>query len=260
MACRLAAGGVIFLCPTFMWKDPQSILSRLIVDKETFDANGTRLQVTGTISLPEAAYIRQLIIENEFRTCLETGVAYGASTVAICSALSALEQSGKAVRHYGADPCQRDVYGGAAIAALKECGLEHIFELCETPSHLALPKLLERGVSVDFAFIDGMHTFDYTLIDLFFCDKLLRPGGILCVHDMNLPSKKKAINYLTRYRSYVRLKALRKSLSSRAGAALKEALRFAPGSSWNYLTTVEPMLVLKKVAHFEPDWDFYARL
>lgn len=174
-----------------MSKDPQDILSRLIVDKETFDDNGTRLQVTGTISLPEAGYIRQLIMENEFRTCLETGVAYGASTVAICSALSLLEQDGREVRHYGVDPCQSEVYGRAAIAALKECGLEDIFELCETPSHVALPKLIELGVSTDFAFIDGMHTIDYTLIDLFFCDKLLRPGGILCIHDMNLPSKKK---------------------------------------------------------------------
>lgn len=62
-----------------------------------------------------------------------------------------------------------------------------------------LPKVIERGVTVDFAFIDGMHTFDYTLIDLFFCDKLLRPGGIMCVHDMNLPGKKRALSYLMKY-------------------------------------------------------------
>ncbi|HXU37551.1 MAG TPA: class I SAM-dependent methyltransferase [Blastocatellia bacterium] len=242
-----------------MPKDPQLILERLIRDRETYDAKGNRLEVTGTISLPEAQYIRDLIVENNFRTCVETGVAYGASTVAICSALAAVEDKGADVKHYGVDPCQFEIYGGAAMAVLRECGLERCFELCEGPGHLMLPKLIERGVTIDFAFIDGMHTFDYTMIDLFFCDKLLRVGGILCVHDMNMPSKKKAVSYLMKYRKYARVKSLRRPFRERVGSALKEALNFAPGQSLSYLTTVEPMLVLKKVAFFEPGWDFYTR-
>ncbi len=243
-----------------MPKDPQLILERLIRDRETYDVNGNRLDVTGTISLPEAGYIRDLIIENGFRTCLETGVAYGASTVAICSGLAAVEDKGGSVKHYGVDPCQFEVYGGAAVAALREGGLERSFQLCEGPAHLMLPKLIERGVTIDFAFIDGMHTFDYTMIDLFFCDKLLRVGGILCVHDMNMPSKKKAVSYLMKYRKYARVKTLRRPFLKRAGSALKEALNFAPGQSLSYLTTVEPMSAFKKVAFFEPGWDFYARV
>lgn len=243
-----------------MPKDPQLILERLICDRETYDTNGNLLQVTGTISLLEAQYIRDLIIENGFRTCLETGVAYGASTVAICSALSEVEVQGVPVKHYGVDPCQLQVYGGAAIAALRDCGLERVFELCEGPGHLMLPRLVERGVTIDFAFIDGMHTFDYTMIDLFFCDKLLRVGGILCVHDMNMPSKKKALSYLMKYRKYARLKSVRKPISERAGAALKEALNLAPRQSVSYMTTIEPMLALKKVSFYEPGWDFYARI
>jgi predicted O-methyltransferase YrrM len=241
-------------------KDPQLVLERLIRDRETFDTKGNRLEVTGTISLLEARYIQDLIIENDFRTCLETGVAYGASTVAICSALSAADDKGARVRHYGVDPCQFQIYGGAAMAALQECGLDRTFELCEGPGHLMLPKLVERGVIIDFAFIDGMHTFDYTMIDLFFCDKLLRPGGILCVHDMNMPSKKKALHYLMQYRKYARLESVKKPFSERAGSALKEALKFAPRQSLSYLTTIEPMLTLKKVSSFEPGWDFYARV
>ena len=243
-----------------MHKDPQLILERLIRDKETWDSNGNRLQVTGTISLLEARFIRELIIEHDFRTCLETGVAYGASTVAICSGLAAVEARGADVKHYGVDPCQFRDYGGAAIVALKDCGLDHIFELCEGPGHLMLPRLIERGVTVDFVLIDGMHTFDYTLIDLFFSDKLLRPGGIMCVHDTNLPGKKKALKYLMRYRQYRRLAGIKKSFSERAGAALKEMLKFEPAKSLNYLTTIEPMMTLQKISAEEPPWDFYARI
>jgi predicted O-methyltransferase YrrM len=243
-----------------MSNDPNIVLNRLILDKQTFNSEGTELQVTGTISLDEAQYIKELIINNEFSTCLETGVAYGASTVAICSALAVLEQSSRSVKHYGVDPCQIEIYGGAAIAALKECGLDHIFELCPGPGHLMLPKLLERNVTVDFVFIDGMHTFDYTLIDLFYADKLLRPGGIICMHDMHMRSKKKASRYLMGHRKYIRLASLRTPLTQRVGAALKEAVRLAPRAGWNYLTTVETMLAVKKVEDFDPDWDFYARI
>ena len=243
-----------------MKKDAQAVLNRLIVDGSTFDTSGAERHATGTIDPAEAELMKRLIIENGFTTCLETGVAYGASTVAICSALSVLENRGGAVKHYGVDPSQIEVFGGAAIAALTECGLDHIFELCEGPSHLMLPRLLDRNVAVDFVFIDGMHTFDYTLLDLFFSDKLLRKGGVLCLHDMHLPSKRKAANYLMRYRKYVRVPGVKKSLRSRIGAALKEALKLRLVSAWAHISTSEAMLVVKKVENTEPRWDFYARI
>jgi len=243
-----------------MPSDPQLVLNRLIGDRRTFDLHGSPVEVTGTITSEEASFIRKLIVENELTTCLETGVAYGASTVAIAAALSELEHAGKSVRHYGVDPCQNRLYSGAAIASLKECGLDHVFELCEGPSHLMLPKLIERKIRVDFAFIDGMHTFDYTLIDLFFADKLLRPGGFICVHDMHLRSKRKALKYLMRYRKYVRQQGIRRSFSKRVGAALKEASRLEPASSWGSLTTAEPLITTRKIEDFEPAWDFFARI
>ena len=243
-----------------MSQNARAILDRLITDKLTFDGKGAPLQVTGAISLLEAARMREVILENEFKVCLETGVAYGASTIAICSALSVLEKRGSIVKHYGVDPCQLDVYGGAAIAALKECGLDHIFELCEGPSHLMLPKLIELNVGVDFVFIDGMHTFDYTVVDLFLSDKLLRTGGVICIHDMNLPSKKKALRYLMGHREYVRQPSVKRPFTKRVGAAFKDVLHGSLRSAWSHLTTAELMAVLKKVSDFEPAWNFYARI
>jgi len=243
-----------------MPSDPQLVLNRLICDRQTVDLNGSPVEVTGTITSEEAHFMRRLIVENELTVCLETGVAYGASTVAIAAALSELERAGKTVRHYGVDPCQSRVYSGAAIAALRDCGLDHIFELCEGPSHLMLPKLIEQRIRIDFAFIDGMHTFDYTLIDLFFADKLLRPGGFICVHDMHLPSKRKALKYLMKYRKYSRCHGIRRSLLKRVGAASKEAARLGLRSSWNSLVVAEPLITARKIEDFEPAWDFFARI
>jgi predicted O-methyltransferase YrrM len=239
---------------------PEAVLNRLIVDKRAFDVEGKQMDVTGAITMAEAHYIHDSIIEHEFSSCLETGVAYGASTIAICSALSQLESKGKPVKHYGIDPWQGPLFRYAAIAALKECGLDHIFELCDGPSHLMLPRLIESNVKVDFVFIDGMHTLDYTLVDLFFADKLLRPGGMICMHDMHLPSKKRAFRYLTQHRKYQRLPGLKKKPAHRVMGALKETLKSSPKSGWDQLTASEPMLVLRKVEDFEPAWDFYARI
>lgn len=241
-------------------RDPETILKRLAVDKRAFDAEGKEMEVTGAITLDEAHYLRDLILDHGFTSCLETGVAYGVSTIAICSALSNLERQGKSVRHYGIDPWQVPLFRGAAPAALKECGLDYIFELCDGPSHLMLPRLIERKVVADFIFIDGMHTFDYTLVDLFFADKLLRVGGIICIHDMHLPSKKQALRYLTAYRRYERLPGLKKGPAHRVMGAIKEGLKSSPRSGWHQLATAESMLVLKKVEEFEPAWDFYARV
>jgi predicted O-methyltransferase YrrM len=241
-------------------QNPETILTRLIVDKRAFTADGNQLEVTGAITMAEAHYIRDLIIKHQFSSCLETGVAYGASTIAICSALSTLESQGKPVAHYGIDPWQAPLFRHAAIAALRECGLDHIFELCDGPSHLMLPRLIERKVKVDFVFIDGMHTFDFTLVDLFFADKLLKAGGVLCIHDMHLPSKKRALRYLMQYRKYERLAGLKKRPAHRVVGALKETLKSSARAGWRQLATGEPMLVLRKVEDFEPAWDFDARI
>jgi hypothetical protein len=50
-------------------------------------------------------------------------------------------------------------------------------------------------VSIDFAFIDGAHTFDYVLVDLFLVDKLLKPLGIVALDDFDYPSIRKACRY-----------------------------------------------------------------
>ena len=39
------------------------------------------------------------------------------------------------------------------------------------------------GQRIDFAFIDGWHTFDYAMIDFFYVDLLLKPGGVLVIDD-----------------------------------------------------------------------------
>ena len=69
------------------------------------------------------------------------------------------------------------------------------FTFHERKSEYILPKLAEEGNKFDFAFIDGWHTFDHTLIDFFYLNRMLDIGGILVIDDVGMP----AINKLSRF-------------------------------------------------------------
>jgi hypothetical protein len=76
------------------------------------------------------------------------------------------------------------------------------FTLIEEPSELALPKLLERKEIYDFGFIDGWHTFDHTLLDFFYLNRMIRVGGMIVFDDANWPSVSKLVRYVSRYPAY----------------------------------------------------------
>jgi len=193
------------------------------------DLAGKERKVTGAVPREDALILQEMVKFVKAKTTLETGVAFGLSTLAICEALAERrastdyadytdsaesEQSPIGnrqstipgdVRHYGVDPEQNTVHAGAALASLKRAKLDSVFELLEGPSHLMLPKLLEKGVVLDLAFIDGWHTFDYTLLDFFYIDKMLRPGGVVLLHDRSWPAKQKVIRFIMTHRRYKEL-------------------------------------------------------
>lgn len=79
---------------------------------------------------------------------------------------------------------------------LREAGYESIIEFLEIPSYQALPQLEQEGRKIDFAFIDGWHTFDYTLVDFFYIHKMLNVGGIVAFDDASWPSIRKRCRYI----------------------------------------------------------------
>ncbi len=247
------------MCTSIPLLDTKECLKMMILEGRSFDLDGQVQHPTGTVSLAEAEYIMDVIREKKLSRCVETGVAYGASTIAVCEALIQLEKMGLVCKHYGVDPCQYSEFNGSAIAVLRRCGLDHLFELLEGPSHIMLPKLLERNVSVDFALVDGWHTFDYTLVDVFLADKLLRSGGILMIHDMQMPSKRMVWRYLRTHRRYRRLRGPIRPLWRRVLSFGRNVLAGRPRQAWGLLITSEVMLVLQKLEDFEPEHHFFRR-
>ena len=85
-------------------------------------------------------------------------------------------------------------------ALYRRCGegvdAEHLVDFYEVPSYLGLSRLIEERATIDFVFVDGAHTFDYVLVDVFLIDKLLRPGGIIILDDLLYPSIRIVCRYV----------------------------------------------------------------
>jgi predicted O-methyltransferase YrrM len=200
------------------------------------------------------------------KTTVETGVASGVSALAICNALRNINQGNNDFSHYGVDPNQISYYGGAALKHLEEEGLLQNFNLLEGPSHTMLPLLIEKNVTIDFALIDGWHTFDYTLIDFFFIDKLLKEGGIIAFHDCYSSAKQKVLNYIETHRKYEYAneffvqgnESFKTTMKFFIWRMLKNPRLIFSKFNWKYSRkNSSGLFVIRKITTFEPNFDFY---
>lgn len=160
------------------------------------DDTGYKLDLGVAIDFNEGQFIYNIITNNSFKYSLEIGCASGISSAFICTAIGQDKS-----KHIIIDPYQSKEYHSVGISLLKKFGLNN-FELLEEKSEIALPRLLEQGIKIDFALIDGWHTFDHTLLDFFYIDKLLNINGIVVIDDVQLPAIKKVIRYISNYKNY----------------------------------------------------------
>jgi len=133
------------------------------------------------------------------RVGVEVGLAFGISTLYILEALN--ETDGEKL--IGMDPAQHDEHWrGGGLHNIRQAGFESLYEFHESTSQQVLPTLAGLGQRLDFAFIDGWHTFDHTLIDFFYIDQMINVGGIVVFDDVGYPSIKRACDFILTNRDY----------------------------------------------------------
>ncbi len=177
-----------------------TILQTILDVGEFEDPDGQLIKVRANIPREEGEFLRQIVQAANPTVSIEIGLAYGVSAMFICDAL----QKTPATRHIVIDPYQQTAtWGfGAGLANLKKAGHEDIVEFHAADSQHVLPKLDTSGLEVDFAFIDGGHTFDHCLIDFFYIDRMLRVGGIVAFDDSNWPPIARVIRFILANRNY----------------------------------------------------------
>lgn len=159
--------------------------------------SGRELEAFPTAMKAEAGSVLRHLAQREraVRT-IETGFAFGLSAMFILE--GALAAGAGAVRHVAIDPFQKRDWDNAGLRALREAGVSHLLELVEEDSALALPRMVAEGRRFDMGFVDGGHLFENAFIDIFYLQRLVRPGGLIVIDDLWMPAIRAAVAYFTR--------------------------------------------------------------
>lgn len=157
--------------------------------KRPFKDDFERVSVPG----PDCDALRDALVLEKACVVIEVGLAYGNSALAIAEAI--LSTNAEYAHHVVIDPFQGSGYLNVGWEAMCAAGLDKKARLIVEPSSVALPKLLMSGCKADAAFVDGSHRFHEVFVDLYFLRKLVRPGGLIILDDVGLPSVTAAIRY-----------------------------------------------------------------
>lgn len=168
------------------------VLKSIVSSKSVVTEDGITRRLQSAISQDEGDFIQEIIRSSRPQVSLEVGCAYGVSSLYICEALREVG----ADKHIIIDCYQHSIFEGIGLANLRRAGYSDIIDFHEIFSYQYLSRLTEEHVKIDFAFIDGQHTFDYVLVDFFLIDKLLRPGGIIIFDDLSYPSIRSVCRYV----------------------------------------------------------------
>ena len=173
------------------------VLTEILKTEKVYARDGNAYDLHSAIDENGGRAIYELIKDQGISVSLEVGCAYGVSSLYICDALSAHQNP----HHTIIDPNQSTEWRGIGKLNLRKAGFD-FFSLIEKPSEIALPELLVNGKKFQFILIDGWHTFDQTLLDFFYADRLLEDGGFVAIDDANFPGIRKMISYASKYPNY----------------------------------------------------------
>lgn len=233
-------------------------LKQILEAKKIVMPNGDQFPLKGSISEKQGIFLQRIIKKTKPKVSLEIGLGQGVSAMFICEAMKEL----RAEKCIIIDPWQKakdeyDDWRGVGLYNLEKVGCSDIVEFYNCPSELQLPKLLEMRVSVDFAFIDGWHTFDHCLLDFFYINRLLNVGGVVCFHDVDWPSVSKVIKYVTNYPAYEIYAYLPRTAKQIIWSIVRDAIRFAVKFRHRRNIFVDACIAFKKVDEDKRLWTWY---
>lgn len=200
-------------------------------------------------------FLDETIQKYKLKNTLEIGMAYGLSSLFICQA----HHDAGSGNHIAIDPFQERAWKSIGLLNIKRAGLENKLKFFEEGSEKVLPQLYLQGEKIDFAFIDGNHLFDYTLVEFFYLDRILTLGGYIVFDDLWMPSVRKVVSFVLRNRSYELIPIqIESDITTQIGRITKRflqnpleltdlKLKFIPNN----------VCLVKKISKDKRKWDFH---
>jgi predicted O-methyltransferase YrrM len=176
-----------------------AVLQEIERDGLTLLPSGVRVPAHSGIGPQSGEVLRRAIALASPKLACEVGLAFGLSTLYI---LDAMRQFGDG-RLIGMDPAQHDgTWQGGGLHNVQRAGFSASYTFHEAPSQFVLPKLAEAGTRIQFAFIDGWHTFDHALLDFFYLDSMMDVGGTMVLDDVSYPALERLAHFIVTNRTY----------------------------------------------------------
>lgn len=211
---------------------PTKAIQKIFKEGKVKNEDGKIIKLTDAVDPYEGYFLYSVIKENKFKRVLEIGMANGMSAIYMCSALKEVQnlevsdnQLSKVSQKelsksevpkpflISIDPFQKSQWKNTGLQTLRDAKLLSYHMLIEELDYLALPKLLKEfgPESFDLIFIDGNHLFDYTVLDFFFAEKLLRIGGLIVLDDIRHENTGKGYKYIQK--NYINLVELKNTIN-----------------------------------------------
>lgn len=247
----------------------KKVLQQIVKSESVTGRSGRVHKLHSGIAPAAGEFVAKLISSDDsiVRT-LEIGCAYGISSLFVCGAIAGR----KGASHTIIDPFQNSVWDGVGTKNLEDAGVS-FFKLIEAKSEIAMPRLLESNEGqFDLVFIDGWHTFDHTLLDLFYATRLVRVGGYVAIDDVIWPSVSRAVSFVRNYPCYEQ-QGTEDVIVSPSWKKVLARILMSPVSRRTWARLIHPsvyrriygdsqsngggIVVLKKVAEDERNWDWH---
>ncbi|MGH7337068.1 MAG: class I SAM-dependent methyltransferase [Myxococcota bacterium] len=234
-------------------------IEQIFATGAVLDAAGTsRPNIVSSMSREGGTLLYDLVRSIRPQRSIETGMAYGLSTLFICQAL----RDNGAGRHTAIDPFQAKSFDNVGLGSLERAALRDLVRFYEAPSDEVLPALRAAGERFDFAFIDGDHRFDAALVDFFYIDRMLEPGGHLAIDDLAIAPVRKVMSYALRNAAYRLVRpptAARPPAWRRLLRLARRVLQNPLGPDWALKLVPHNVAVLRKVDGTRRPWRDHRR-
>jgi predicted O-methyltransferase YrrM len=181
-----------------------AVLEEILREGRSVLPDGDTVEIDSAIPRGEGEFLQEIVGELRPRVSVEIGLAHGISTLFLAEAL---ERAGTE-RHIVIDPHQlsENEWGGswrgAGLHNLERAGLRRLIDFRAESSHRVLASLEAEQTAIDFAFVDGWHLFDWTLVEFFYLDRMLRTGGAIAFDDADWPAIRKVCRFVVTNRAY----------------------------------------------------------
>jgi predicted O-methyltransferase YrrM len=241
------------------------ILEEIYTQRKVYDRAGKAYPLHSETPADQIEFLTVLLERIDAWRCLEIGLAYGISSLAICNFISSFPDR----VFYSVDPYQSD-WHDIGLRNLEAVGFSEFVRFFREPSSAVLPRLQSEGVVLDFVYIDSSKVFDVIQTDVFYCTRMLRKGGVLVLDDCGFPGLRKLARYLAKMPHWNVVGCHGSSSLTWKRDLANAAARLVPGKlaqmivspqlldPWVEASVNGRCIAFEKVSEDERRWDWFA--